>query len=126
MRAVDTNVLVRYVVNDEPRQSEVVDTFLHECRANFDRVFVPIPVLVELVWVLERTYNQSKAEIVTTLEKLLELGLFQFDQESAVLHGFAQYRRGRAGFADYLIGELSVQGGCRDTVSFDRALRGAP
>ncbi len=126
MRAIDTNVLVRYVVNDEPRQNEAVDVFLKECRANFDRVFISIPVLVELVWVLERTYRQSKAEIVATLEKLLDLALFQFDRESAVLHGFAQYRRGRAGLADYLIGELSVQAGCRDTVTFDRALRGAP
>jgi predicted nucleic-acid-binding protein len=126
MRAVDTNVLVRYIMDDDPQQTEAARRFLHDCRSDREHVFIPVPVLCELVWVLSRNYRQSKAEIVSALERLLDLTLFQFDQEFAVRRGFAQYRHGRAGLADYLIGELSVQAGCRGTVTFDRALRGAP
>lgn len=126
MRAVDTNVLIRFVMKDDPLQTGAARRFLGECRMNREHVFIPVPVVCELVWVLDRVFGQTKAEIIGALERFLDLALFQFDQEGAIRRGLAQYRRGRADFADYLIGELSVQAGCRDTVTFDRALRGAP
>jgi predicted nucleic-acid-binding protein len=126
MRAVDTNFLVRYAVGDEPRQVRVVERILDECAATGEQVYIPVPVLCELLWVLERTYRQTKAEIVFTLEGLLGVALFQFEQYPAVHRALAQYQRGRAGLTDYLIGELAAQAGCRDTVTFDRGLQGAP
>jgi predicted nucleic-acid-binding protein len=126
MRAVDTNILVRYAVGDERRQVQVVEHFLEECAATGEQIYIPIPVLCELLWVLERTYRQTKAEIVFTLEGLLGLALFQFEEYPAVRRALAQYQLGRAGLTDYLVGELAAQAGCRDTVTFDRGLRGAP
>jgi len=126
MRAADTNVLIRFVMKDDPLQTGAARRFLEECRMNREHVFIPVPVVCELVWVLDRVFGQTQAEIVGALDRLLDFALFQFDQESAIRRGLAQYRRGRAGLADYLIGELGAQAGCRDTVTFDRALRGAP
>jgi predicted nucleic-acid-binding protein len=60
------------------------------------------------------------------LEKLLATDLFRIEQEPAVRHSLKHYRDGKAGFPDYLIGEIGRVAGCRDTVSFDRALRAAP
>jgi|SRR5580658_546272 predicted nucleic-acid-binding protein len=126
MRAVDTNVLIRFVMKDDPLQTGAARRFLEECRTTREHVFITVPVVCELVWVLDRVFGQTKAEIVGALERFLDLALFQFDQEGAIRRGLAQYRRGRADLADYLIGELSAQAECRDTVTFDRALRGAP
>lgn len=126
MRAVDTNVLVRYLMNDDAHQAAAVDRFFDECATHREAVYISLPVLCEMVWVLERSFRQTKDEIIHGLGKLLTIEFFQFAQEAAVRQAFDQYRRGRASLADYLIGELSVQAGCRDTVTFDRALRGAP
>jgi predicted nucleic-acid-binding protein len=126
VRAIDTNVLLRFIVNDEPQQAEHVARFLRECRAEGELVFISVPVLCELVWVLERIYGEPKPPIVNALNGLLELDFLRFDQPFAVRRAFEQYRRGRAHFADYLIGELAMQAGCLDTVTFDRGLRGAP
>ena len=126
MRAVDTNILVRYVANDDPKQAAVVEKFWVECEINQEAIFIPVLVLCELIWVLGRLYAQTKPQLIEVLEKLLAVGFFRFEQESAVRQSLEHYRRGKATFPDYVIGEISRQAGCRDTVTFDRDLRGAP
>jgi predicted nucleic-acid-binding protein len=126
MRAIDTNILVRYVVNDDPKQAAVVERFWIECETNQEAIFIPVLVLCELMWVLSRLYAQTKPQLIEVLEKLLAVGFFRFEQESAVRQSLELYRRGKATFPDYVIGEISRQVGCRDTVTFDRYLRGAP
>jgi len=126
MRAVDTNILVRYVVNDDPKQAAVVERVWLECETNQEAIFIPLLVLCELMWVLSRLYAQTKPQLIEVLEKLLAVGVFRFEQESAVRRSLEHYRRGKATFADYVIGEISRRAGCRDTVTFDRDLRGAP
>jgi predicted nucleic-acid-binding protein len=125
MRAVDTNILVRYVVNDDPKQVAVVERLFGQCQAQpgiglypcfgFVRTDMGIgpPLCTEL-------------QLIETLEKLLAVDLFRFDQESAVRQALEPYRRGKATFPDYVIGEISCPAGCRDIVSFDRDLRGPP
>jgi predicted nucleic-acid-binding protein len=125
MRAIDTNVLVRYLMNDDPPQAALASRFLEECVANREDVYISVPVLCEFFWVLERTYRYPKDAILFALETLLLIPFFQFDQHSALRIAIDRYRQGRAGLADYLIGELAAQAGCRDTVTFDRGLRGA-
>ncbi|HEY7390431.1 MAG TPA: type II toxin-antitoxin system VapC family toxin [Bryobacteraceae bacterium] len=126
MRAFDTNILVRYVVNDDPKQAALVEKLWVECETNQEAIFIPILVLCELMWVLSRLYAQTKPQLIEVLEKLLAVGFFRFEQESAVRQSVEQYRRGKATFPDYMIGEISRQAGCRDTVTFDRDLRAAP
>lgn len=126
MRAVDTNILVRYVVNDDPKQAAVVEKFWVGCETNQEAIFIAVLVLCELMWVLSRLYAQTKPQLFGVLEKLLAVGFFRFEQESAVRKSLEHYRRGKGTFPDYVIGEISRQSGCRDTVTFDRDLRGAP
>lgn len=78
------------------------------------------------MWVLSRLYAQTKPQLIEILEKLLVVGFFRFEQESAVRQSLENYRRGKATFPDYVISEISGQAGCRETVTFDRDLRGAP
>jgi predicted nucleic-acid-binding protein len=126
MRAVDTNILVRYLMNDDRPQAELASRFLEESVAKGELVYVSVPVLCELFWVLERIYRHPKDAIILALESCLSVPFFQFEQDSALRIAIEQYRHGRAGLIDYLVGELAEQAGCSDTVTFDRGLRGAP
>jgi predicted nucleic-acid-binding protein len=126
LRGIDTNVLVRYIANDDLKQAEVVDRLFRDCSLAGEDLFVPVIVLCELVWVLDRVHGQTKLQIVEVLERLLGLDLLRFEQESVVRQSLISFRAGKASFPDYVIGEIGRQAGCRDTVSFDRDLRKAP
>src|ERR1700683_2013738 len=125
MRAVDTNVLVRFFTKDDLKQYSEVERLFDECVQRQEQVFISIPVLCELVWALNSGYSQTKLQIAHVIERLLDDGLFHMDQEPLIQIPVDRYRNGKAGFADYLIGAIAANAGCRDTVSFDRGLRGA-
>jgi predicted nucleic-acid-binding protein len=126
MRAVDTNVLVRFFTKDDLKQSSEVERLFDECVRRQEQVFISIPVLCELVWALISGYRQTKLEIAHVLDMLLDDGLFHMDQEPLIRIALDRYRHGKADFSDYLIGAIAADAGCRDTISFDRGLRGAP
>ena len=126
MRALDTNVLVRFVTCDDAGQATVVERLFAECHRNHEHLFVSAPVICELVWVLKNGLRQPRTEIVKLIDGLIEDDLFQIEREPLVLRALARYRNGKADFADYLIGEIGTGTGCRDTVTFDRALKSAP
>ncbi len=126
MRSLDTNVLVRYLTTDDPRQARTAERVIEECRSSGEPIYLTVIMLCELVWVLGRSYGEGKTVIVGILEHLLELDQVRLEREDAVRRSLEIYRHGPASFSDYLIGEISREDGSRDTVTFDRALRGAP
>ncbi|MCE5309227.1 MAG: type II toxin-antitoxin system VapC family toxin [Acidobacteriales bacterium] len=126
MRSLDTNVLVRLLAADDRRQLAAVERLVDQSERQGETLFLCIPVLCELVWVLTRSYEQNRAQVVSVLEQLLEMGSLRIEQRDLVERALAAYRSGKGNFPDYLIGELSRHAGCRDTVTFDKALRGAP
>jgi predicted nucleic-acid-binding protein len=126
MRALDTNILVRFVTNDDARQAGRVELLFAECHRNNEHLFISTPVVCELVWVLKNGLRQTRAEIVRVIDRLIEDDLFQVEHNPLVSRALDRYREGKADFADYLIGELGWHAGCRDTVTFDRALKGSP
>jgi predicted nucleic-acid-binding protein len=65
-------------------------------------------------------------QIIAALEPLFAMDSLRFEHDRAVRRAFDQYRQSRADFSDYLIGEIASAAGCRDTVTFDRALKGSP
>lgn len=124
MRALDTNVLVRYLAADDPKQTPVAERFIDECRRKEEPLFLSILVLCEAVWVLERSYQQPKADVISTLERILETDLFVIEKDGLVRQSVEDYRSGKGSFADCLIGNLAQGAGCSDTVTFDRGLAG--
>jgi len=126
MRALDTNVLVRFMVDDDPHQSSKAERVLVESHVSREHLFISLPALCELVWVLRSGLNQSKENIVSVLQSLVNDDLFRIESEREVISALESYRQGKADFADYLIGQLARKAGCRDTVTFDRALKGSP
>jgi predicted nucleic-acid-binding protein len=126
MRALDTNVLIRFVTNDDAGQAATVERLFSDSQRIREHLFISTPVMCELVWVLKDGLHQSRTEIVKVIERLIEDDLFQIERRPLVFKALEQYRSGKAGFADYLIGQLGGDAGCRDTVTFDKALKGAP
>lgn len=119
MIALDTNVLVRFLVNDEPRQSAAARALLAELTA--DRPgFVCREVAVELSWVLDRAYGFSRDRIARVLEELVGTEALQFEAADDVIRSAEGYRRGGAGFSDQMIVAAARRSGADALYTFDR------
>ena len=125
MRALDTNVLVRYAVADDPKQLALAESIIRECMENEEPVFLSVLVLCELVSVLDRSYQQSKAQMLEVMDTILRKSLFRIERYELVHRSVHAWRHGKGDFADYLIGEIALHAGCSDTVTLDRGLKGS-
>jgi len=119
----DTNILVRYLVQDDPIQSPIA-TELFERLTEDSPGFVSIVAIAETAWVLERTYGLTDAEIATVIERTLQTDALVIEDEQQVFEAVVALREGRGSFAVALIGALGVKAGCSHSLTFDqRALR---
>ncbi|OGT99110.1 MAG: hypothetical protein A2085_04195 [Gemmatimonadetes bacterium GWC2_71_10] len=122
MIALDTNVVVRFLVADEPRQAARARALVARAASVGERLFIADVVWCETVWVLDSAYGFGRKEIGTSLRRLLGargVVVRSFDRLGAALDA---YERGRGDFADYLILEEARAEGCEAVVTFDRAL----
>jgi predicted nucleic-acid-binding protein len=121
---LDTNILVRYLVQDDPVQSPIATNLIERRLSEDDPGFVTIVAVVETVWVLERTYNFSDADIAAAIERILQIDVLVVENEPDVFTAMVELAEGRGSFADALIAELGARAGCSHTLTFDRkALR---
>jgi predicted nucleic-acid-binding protein len=120
MIGLDTNILVRYLTQDDEQQWQQAVNLIQENQPGF----IANIVLCELVWVLRgANYGFSKDEIIHTLEAMLHSAAFEFESRSTIDQALQRYKQGRADFSDYLIGAIARQAGCTETVSFDSKLK---
>ena len=120
MKGIDTNVLVRYLVQDHKAQSAKATQFIEQhCTIDSPCVVGHI-VLAELVWVLSANYEQTREEIAGIIERLLEAGEIAIDDSAAVWKSLRDYRASNADFADHLIARHNQNKGCVFTVTFDK------
>jgi predicted nucleic-acid-binding protein len=124
MIGLDTNVIIRYLTQDDRVQSRKA-TELIEHRLTVEmHGFVSIVAMVETVWVLDRTFNLSPREIAATIERMLQIEVLLIEDEQEVFTAMIALKEGRASFADALIAGLGIRAGCEHTVTFDqKALR---
>lgn len=124
MNGLDTNVLVRYLVQDDLEQWRLADEYIKRVKANGETCFLNNIVLCELVWVLKTAYKLSRNEIIDVLEKILKADAFDFENREAAWWSVQQMKQGKADFSDYLINKINQQAGCHETVTFDAKLQG--
>jgi predicted nucleic-acid-binding protein len=115
---LDTNVLVRYVMQDDPRQSPRA-TRLIESLSSEEPGFVPAVALVELVWVLSGSYGLARAQVAAVLETLLRSKELVIDRADLVAQALSRFATDGADFADALIERIAVAAGCAATMTFD-------
>jgi len=125
VNGIDTNVLVRYLTDDDPLQSRRAAAWITTMATRGDRCFVSAIVLCEVTWVLRGAYKVSKDDLLRTLDRVLATTQFVVGDKDVVRRAVAAYRTGRADFADYVIGALHREAGCEKTVTCDRRLRGS-
>jgi len=116
---IDTNLLIRMAMQDDPIQSAKVDLFL----ASLSRQevgFISLVTLIESVWVLGKRYNRSKPDIVRFVQELLDAPELTMERAEAVSQALQRFKSSQADFADCLIERLGALAGCRETVTVDR------
>ncbi len=120
MTGVDTNVLLRYLVRDDPTQAARAARELERG----ERFLVGSIVLCELVWVLETGYGFSRRDVAVTLERILATAQFEIEAKDLALGALDDFRRSTADFSDCLLGRRNRAAGAAETVTFDRGLKG--
>jgi len=119
MIGLDTNVLVRFLVQDDPEQAAVATALIASLTEDAPG-FVSREVMVELVWVLERAYGHDRGDIAQALDGLLEAQELILDAADRVAIAADRYRRGGPGFADQMVALAGQSAGCSFTMTFDR------
>ncbi len=118
MIGLDTNVLLRYLVQDDAAQSaratEIVGRLTEE-----EPGFVSLVSILEIVWMLKSLYQRSRQEIANDIEMLLAADTLEVQNEQEVYTAVVALRNGSGTFEDALIGSLGVWRGCSATLTFD-------
>jgi len=121
---LDTNVLVRYLAQDDPVQSVQAAEVIERRLTEEDPGFVSVVAIVETVWVLERAYGLQRHEIAAAVERILQADVLVVEAEQEVFTAMIALKEGQGPFADALIGSLGTRAGCSRTLTFDqKALR---
>jgi predicted nucleic-acid-binding protein len=126
MKGLDTNVLVRYLTQDDPKQAAIATREIEGAADSGEKMLIQPVVLCELVWVLESAYDFAKSDILTVLERVLRTAQFEIGDKDTVWQALADYRSGKGDFSDYYLGRANRRGGAETTLSFDTALKGSP
>ena len=120
MIGLDTNVLIRYLTQDDPVQSAKATEILERRLTRKNPGFVSVVAMVETVWVLDRAYGLTAQEIATAVERLLQVEVLTIENEQEVFTAMVALKQGRGSFADALIAELGARAGCTRTLTFDQ------
>jgi predicted nucleic-acid-binding protein len=126
MIGLDTNVLVRYLVQDDPAQSRQANTLIDRAAARDTAMFINNVVVCELAWVLARGYGYTRPELAEIIEKILLGRQFEVEKKDLVWSALASFKSSRADFADCLIGVINELEGCDSTLTFDRTAVSLP
>ncbi len=118
MIGLDTNVLVRYVTQDDPVQSPKASELI-ESLTTLSPGFVSLVSVVELVWVLQSCYQSAKNDIVVVLETLLRTRELTIEHAEVIWQALRRFRANNADFADCLIERCAHAAGCEYTATFD-------
>lgn len=120
MIGLDTNVLVRYILQDDPSQSVAATTFIESACTAVSPGFVCHIVLVELVWVLEQGYGYDKESILTVLKQISATAELVLETPHLVRQTIQTFENSNVGFADCLLSTINHHYGCDETVTFDK------
>ena len=121
MAALDTNVLVRFLVRDDAAQLAAARKLVRQCVSDGQTLYVPVTVSLELEWVLRSTFGFDKQTVVQTLSQLLSATELSFESEGALELALRHYVAGAAEYSDCLHAALASQAGEQPLWTFDKA-----
>jgi len=121
MRAVDTNILVRFLVGDDEQQAQQIYALFRQAELENEQFMVPLLVVLELMWVLDAVYEVSRREIIDSLKDLLLMPILKFEAHPAVQECIAAAQAaGKPDLPDLLIAHSARRLGCEQILTFDK------
>lgn len=120
MIGLDTNVLLRYLTQDDTIQSKIATDFITKYCTDETPGFIGHIVLCELVWVLESNYKQGKNTVILLIQELLQISQLEILDSETVWRALHDFKNSNADFSDHLIGESNLVNGCTQTFTFDK------
>jgi predicted nucleic-acid-binding protein len=118
---LDTNILVRYLTQDDPRQAALANHLIEETLTAERPGFISTVALVELVWVLESGYECGRVQIAQVLERLLRAKPLVVESPNVAWQATRLFAASKSDFADCMIERTGQANGCDHTLTFDRA-----
>ena len=119
MIGLDTNVLVRYIMQDDVRQSSLATKLIEGLSVDAPG-FITLVSVIELTWVLESAFELNRSQIVEVVQRIMSVDVFKVDRVGIVASALRIYANSKADFADCLIERISAHAGCAQTMTFDR------
>lgn len=120
MKAVDTNVLIRFLVKDDEQQAETIYRIFKQAESDKESLFVPLLVVLETIWVLESVYTIPRQEILDSINELLLMPILEFEAQSAVLSFVSSAVETKIDLSDILIAHSARFSGCECVLTFDK------
>jgi len=120
MKALDTNVLVRFLVRDDERQAETIYRIFKQAEADKEVLFVPLLVVLETVWVLDSVYVIPRQEIIDSINELLLMPILEFEKQPAIQSFISSARETKMDLSDLLIAHSAKFSGCECVLTFDK------
>ena len=121
MIGLDTNVVVRYLTQDDPRQSQIAARLMEKTLSAGEPGFISLVVLSEIVWVLVSLYFVDRAGVVQVVSGLLTTEQLRVESAELVWRAKRRYEASKADFSDALVVECALAAGCKRSVTFDRS-----
>jgi predicted nucleic-acid-binding protein len=120
MKGIDTNILVRFLIGDDEQQAKKVYNIFKKAESEKDELFVPLLVVLELIWVLESVYEISRADILDSIREFLLLPILRFEHKSVLQQFTLSAQANRYDLADLLIAHSAKMQGCETVLTFDK------
>ena len=126
MIGLDTNVVIRYLAQDDKKQSAAATRFIEKSLTTDSPGYINHISLCEIVWVLQRCYGVTKPQVREIIEGLLTTKQLNVENVESTWKALRAYDENSADFCDALIGQVNIHSGCEYTVTFDKKAASLP
>lgn len=120
MKGIDTNVLIRFLIGDDELQTKKVYKIFKKAESQKNELFVPLLVILELIWVLESVYDIPRIDILDSIRELILMPILKFEHQSALQQFIHAAQGNKYDLSDLLIAHSANAQGCEAVITFDK------
>ena len=120
MTGLDTNILLRYILEDDPVQSPRAERLMEYTFTEANPGYISLVTIAETAWVLSSFYRFNAQDVVSAIQSLLDMAVIEIQNKSEVYAAMIALQSGQADFADALIANIGTWSGCTTTLTFDK------